>query len=59
MSRVRSVAGKITRSGLETRTSRPPASIIAPSVLAIPQFYGIDEAHPPSGWVDLWPAQGP
>ena len=29
-SRVRSVAGKITRSGLETRTSRPPASIIVP-----------------------------
>src|SRR5436190_8940823 len=31
MSGVRSLAGKITRSGLETRTSRPPASTITAS----------------------------
>src|SRR3954451_24264049 len=32
---VRSVSGKITRSGLDTRTSRPPASTVVASPLAI------------------------
>src|SRR5947209_10757139 len=33
---VRSVAGKMTRPGLETRTSRPPASTTVISELAMP-----------------------
>ena len=33
---VRSVAGKITRSALDTRSSRPPASTIMASDLAMP-----------------------
>src|SRR5215207_9434025 len=36
----RSVAGKITRSGLLTRSSRPPASTIVASDAAITEFYG-------------------
>src|SRR5947207_1207452 len=40
ISGVRSVAGKITRSALDTRSSRPPASMIVASALAIPKFYG-------------------
>src|ERR1700737_1595594 len=39
--RERSVIGKITRSGLDTRKSRPPASTIVASDLAMPsKFYG-------------------
>src|SRR4051812_8988643 len=34
---VRSVSGKITRSPLVTRTSRPPASTIVASALAMPR----------------------
>src|SRR5215207_822831 len=36
----RSVAGKMTRSPLVTRRSRPPASTIVASALAIREFYG-------------------
>ena len=36
---VRSVAGKITRSGLDTRSSRPPASTVVLSLAAMTKFY--------------------
>jgi len=42
---VRSVAGKITRSGLETRSSRPPASTLVASEVAMPEFYGSGHAY--------------
>src|SRR3954452_4196514 len=42
---VRSVAGKITRSGLETRTSRPPASTKASAERAMAR-----NRSPPCGW---------
>jgi hypothetical protein len=41
----RSVGGKITRSGLDTRNSRPPASTMVASGLGIPEFYGTNASE--------------
>src|SRR3954447_26160990 len=48
---VRSVAGKITRSALLTRSSRPPASMVVLSFGAMPEFYasGHSAANGPGG----------
>ena len=44
----RSVIGKITRSGLDTRKSRPPASTIVASDVAMSEFYVSDAERAPA-----------